>query len=56
MKPKQILLTKTFIKTKKIFNFRDYTEDSKFFDPVNKKVIGKMKGKVKEKIVSEFVR
>ena len=45
-----------FYKNKKIFNFSDYAEDSKFFDPVNKKVIGKMKGKVKGKIVSEFVR
>ena len=27
----------------------------KFFDPVNKKVIGEMKDQVKGKIISEFV-
>ena len=26
-----------------LFDFRDYPRDSNFFDPVNKKVIGKMK-------------
>ena len=38
-----------------LFDFRDYPEDSKFFDPVNKKVIGKMKDEVKRKKTSEFV-
>ena len=37
-----------------MFNFSDYPH-SKFFDPVNKKVIGKMKDEFKEKIISEFV-
>ena len=37
-----------------IFYFSDYPEDSKFFDPVNKEVIAKMKDEVKEKIISEF--
>ena len=32
---------------KKAFDFSDYPEDSKVFDPVNKKVIGKMKDEVK---------
>ena len=39
----------------KIFAFSDYPEDSKFFDPVNKKVIGKMKDEDKGRIISEFV-
>ena len=44
------------IKTK----ISDYPQDSvelhsKFFDPVNKKVIGKMKDEFKGKIISEFV-
>ena len=38
-----------------MFNYSDYPKDSKFFDPANKKVIGKMKDKVKGKIISEFV-
>ena len=44
-----------FHKNKSLFDFSDYPEDSKFFDPVNKKVIGKMKDEVKGKIISEFV-
>ena len=40
---------------KNLFDFSDYTLDSKFFDPVNKKVIGKMKNEFKGKIISEFV-
>ena len=44
------------IKTK----ISDYPQDSielhsKFFDPVNKKVIGKMKDEFKGKIINEFV-
>ena len=38
-----------------MFDFSDYLEDSKLFDPVNKNVIGKMKDKVKGKIISELV-
>lgn len=30
-----------------MFNLFDYTEDSKFFDPVNKKVTGQRKMKLK---------
>ena len=38
-----------------MFDFSDYPLDSKFFDPVNKKVIGKMKDEFKGKTISEFV-
>ena len=32
-----------FYQDKNLFDFSDYLLDSKFFDPANKKVIGKMK-------------
>ena len=38
-----------------MFDFSDYPRDSKFFDPVNKKVIGKLKDEFKGKTISEFV-
>ena len=38
-----------------MFDFGDYPLDSKFFDPVNKKVIGKMEDEFKGKIISKFV-
>ena len=38
-----------------MFDFSDYSLNSKFFDPVNKKVIGKMKDEFKGKIIIEFV-
>ena len=41
---------------KNLLDFGDYPRDSKFFDPVNKKVIDKMKDVFKEKTISEFVR
>ena len=44
-----------FYKNKKLFDFNDYPEDSKFFNPVNKKVIGKMKDEFKGKMIHEFV-
>ena len=44
-----------FCKDKNLFDFSDYPLNSKFFDPVNKKVIGKMKDEFKGKIFSEFV-
>ena len=43
-----------FYKDNDLFDFSDYPKDSKFFDLVNKKDIGKMKDKFKRKI-SEFV-
>ena len=33
----------------------DYALNSKFFDPVNKQVVGKMKDEFKGRIISQFV-
>ena len=49
------MFMKIFIKTKILFDFRDYPLDSKFFDPANKKVIGKIKHELKGKINNGFV-
>ena len=38
-----------------MFEFSNYPKDSKFFDPTNKKAIGKMKDGKEEKINDEFV-
>ena len=38
-----------------MFYFSDYSDNSKLFDPADKKVIGKMKNEIKEKIINEFV-
>ena len=37
-----------------MFDFSDYPLNLKFFDPVNKKVIDKMKDEFKVRIISEF--
>ena len=44
-----------FCQGKNLFEFSDYPLYSKFFDPVNKKVIGKMKDEFKGRMISEFV-
>ena len=44
-----------FYQAKNLFDVSDYPLDSKFFDSVNKKVIGKMKDEFKGKTISEFV-
>ena len=44
-----------FYKDKNLFDFSDYPLSSKFFDPVIKKVIGKMKDEFKGRIITEFV-
>ena len=44
-----------FYGDKNLFDFSDYSLNSKFFDPANKKVIGKMKDEFKGKIICEFV-
>ena len=41
---------------KSLFDFSDYSLDSNLFNPVNKKVISKMKDEFKGKRISEFVR
>ena len=47
MKLKQMVFMKIFLKG--LFDFSDYPQDSKCFDPVNKKVIVKMKDELREK-------
>ena len=44
-----------FYQDKNLFEFSDYPLHSKFFDLVNKKVIGKMKDEFKGRIISEFI-
>ena len=44
-----------FFKWKDLFDFSNYSKDSKFFDSTNKKVIGKMKDEFGGVIVDEFV-
>ena len=46
---------KDFFKDKDLFGFSCYPLDSKFFDPTDKKVIGKMKDEFKGEIISDFV-
>ena len=44
-----------FYGDKDLLDFSDYPEDSRFYDPVNKKLIGEMKDEVGGKIINEFV-
>ena len=44
-----------FYKDKKLFDFSHYPKDSKFFDPINKSVIDKMKAELKEKQICDFL-
>ena len=46
---------KDFYEDKDLLAFSGYPKDSKVFNPVNIKVICKMKDEFKEKIISEFV-
>ena len=43
-----------FDQDKNLFDFSDYPFNSNFFDPVKKKVVGRMKDEFKGKIISEF--
>ena len=45
----------SFYKDRNFFDFCNYSLNSKFFDPANKKVIGKMKDGFEGKIIIEFV-
>ena len=38
-----------------LFDFSDYSKNSKFYDVTNKKVIGKMKNEFGGKVISEFI-
>ena len=44
-----------FYEDKNLLDFSDYPRDSKFFDFVHKKVIGKMKDEIRREIISVFV-
>ena len=44
-----------FFKLKDLFDFSNYSKNSKFFDETNKNVIGKMKDEFGGVIVNEFV-
>ena len=44
-----------FFKNKHLFDFSKHPKDSKYFDHVNKKVLGKMKDESDGKIIGEFV-
>ena len=55
MKLKQMIIMKILIETKNLFDFSDYPLDSKFFNPVNKNVITKMKDEFQGKIISEII-
>ena len=43
-----------FYEDKDFFDFSDYPQNSKFFDPANKKVISKMKDEFGGKTINEF--
>ena len=38
-----------------MFDFSDCPQHSEFFDPANKKVVGKMKDELKEKMISDVI-
>ena len=44
-----------FFKWKDLFDFSNYSKDSKFYDDSNKKVIGKMKDEMGGIIIDEFI-
>ena len=44
-----------FFKWKDLFDFSNYSKDSKFYDDDNKKVIGKMKDEYGGVVIDEFV-
>ena len=44
-----------FYKWKDLFDFSNYSKDSKFFDDTNKKVIGKMKDEYGGAIIDQFI-
>ena len=55
MKMKKNNVYEDFYEDKYLCDFSDYQQGSKVFDPVDKKLIGKMEDEFKGKIISEFV-
>ena len=51
----QKMFMNNFFKWKNLFDFSNYSKDSKFFNETNKKVIGKMKDEFGRVIIIEFV-
>ena len=49
------MFLKNFLSTNILFDFSNYPKDSKFYDPTNKKVNGKMKEVFEGKSIGEFV-
>ena len=52
---KKVDVYEDFYQDKDLFDFSEYSLNSRFSDPVNKKVIGTMKDEFKGKIIHEFV-
>ena len=48
------MFMKIFLNKKKLFDLSNYPKDSKFFDPIDEKVIGKKKDVPERKINDEF--
>ena len=44
-----------FYLNKHLFDLSDFPKDSKFYDPSNKKVVGKMKHKYADKIIVNII-
>lgn len=44
-----------FYLNKHLFDLSDFPKDSKFYDPSNKKVVGKMKDKYRDKIIVNII-
>ena len=55
-KIKSVNVYEEFFKWKYLFDFNNFSKDSKFFNEANKKVIGKMKDEFDGVIVEEFIR
>ena len=49
------MFVKNFFKHKHLFDFSNFSKDSKVFDETYKKVIGKMKDEFDRVIVEEFI-
>ena len=52
---KKVDVYENFYQDKDLFDFSEYSSNSKFFDQTNKKVIGKINDEFRRKIIIEFV-